>query len=103
MTAGACRGRQGGGGEPHQVSLCRVGRPGGQDQHGGPGQQHLLPHRGEELREDLSPFELARPGIPAKRLGSTREVSSGGEVGPCWPACWVSLLSPVLGCSCSAL
>ena len=29
--------------------------------------------------EDLAPFELARPGIPAKRLGSTREVS-GGEI-----------------------
>ena len=25
--------------------------------------------------EDLDPFELARPGIPAKRLGNTREVS----------------------------
>jgi len=26
--------------------------------------------------EDLSPFELAKPGVPAKRLGSTFEVSS---------------------------
>ena len=28
--------------------------------------------------QDLAPFELARPGIPAKRLGTTREVRSGG-------------------------
>ena len=27
--------------------------------------------------EDLAPFELARPGVPAKRLGTTPEVTGG--------------------------
>ena len=34
--------------------------------------------------EDLAPFELARPGVPAKRLGTTPEVT-----GVC-PVCPVS-------------
>ena len=30
--------------------------------------------------EDLAPFELARPGVPAKRLGTTPEVTWGCAV-----------------------
>ena len=30
--------------------------------------------------EDLAPFELARPGVPAKRLGTTPEVTGGWAV-----------------------
>ena len=30
--------------------------------------------------EELAPFELAKPGVPAKRLGTTLEVKSMGNV-----------------------
>ena len=36
--------------------------------------------------EDLAPFELARPGVPAKRLGTTPEVTGGVQC----PVCPVS-------------
>ena len=39
--------------------------------------------------EDLAPFELARPGVPAKRLGTTPEVTGGCAV------CAVSSVSRV--------
>ena len=46
-----------------------------------PGSSIYSPTAEKNYGEDLSPFELARPGIPAKRLGSTREVS-GGQIQP---------------------
>jgi len=41
-----------------------------------PGSSIYSPTASANYGEDLSPFELARPGVPAKRLGSTYEVSS---------------------------
>ena len=40
-----------------------------------PGSSIYSPTAEDNYGEDLDPFELARPGIPAKRLGNTREVS----------------------------
>ena len=63
-----------------------------------PGSSIYSPTAEKNYGEDLSPFELARPGIPAKRLGSTREVSGGQK------ACMLlSLCCPRLFLLCSVL
>ena len=41
-----------------------------------PGSSIYSPTAEDNYGGDLAPFELARPGIPAKRLGNTREVSA---------------------------
>ena len=48
--------------------------------------------------EDLAPFELARPGVPAKRLGTTPEVTGGVQCVQC-PGCGVHDIS-LLSLSC---
>ena len=45
-----------------------------------PGSSIYSPTASANYGEDLSPFELARPGVPAKRLGSTYEVSGAWNV-----------------------
>ena len=39
-----------------------------------PGSSIFSQTASDNYGEDLSPFELARPGVPAKRLGTTQEV-----------------------------
>ena len=57
--------------------------------------------------EDLAPFELARPGVPAKRLGTTPEVTGGCAV--CAVSCVVCMtmhdisLSPASDHRCSCV
>merc|ERR1719495_2651899 len=41
-----------------------------------PGSSIYSPTASDNYSTEFSPFELARPGVPAKRLGSTQEVSS---------------------------
>ena len=41
-----------------------------------PGSSIFSQTASDNYGEDLSPFELARPGVPAKRLGTTQEVST---------------------------
>lgn len=40
-----------------------------------PGSSIYSPTAEDNYGDDLDPFSLSRPGIPAKRLGNTREVS----------------------------
>ena len=40
-----------------------------------PGSSIYSPTASANYAKDFSPFEMARPGVPAKRLGSTLEVS----------------------------
>ena len=51
-----------------------------------PGSSIYSPTAEQNYGQDLSPFQLARPGIPAKRLGSTREVRDDGGIYPSAPS-----------------
>ena len=41
-----------------------------------PGSSIYSPTASDNYSTEFSPFELARPGVPAKRLGTTQEVRS---------------------------
>ena len=45
-----------------------------------PGSSIYSPTASDNYSTEFSPFELARPGVPAKRLGTTMEVSRGKRV-----------------------
>ena len=45
-----------------------------------PGSSIFSPTASDNYSTDFSPFEMARPGVPAKRLGTTLEVTIGQEI-----------------------
>lgn len=83
MTAGARRGGQGRGGEPHQVAVRGVGRPGSPGQHRGSGQQYLLPHGGEELRRGSLTLRAGQTRHPGQETGNNTGGQSWGDL--VWP------------------